>query len=434
MPKHQAPKGTRDLWPEDCARFRRVEDAAREVARLYGYQEIRTPAFEDLALFSRAVGEATDIVEKEMWTVGAKGSKDTFALRPENTAGVVRAYLEKKLHKSAPFQRLWYLGPQFRHERKQKGRWREFTQFGVEVIGKKAPSKIDTQVAKFEGSPELDAEVIGLGMEILNRVGISNASVRINYIGTTEQRARYREKLRKYLEPKRNDLCNDCQRRFDQNVLRLLDCKNAKCREVMKGAGSISDRDFLEEASYLYFSQVCSGLEKQHVKFEHDKNLVRGLDYYTGTVFEYYVEGAEGQQDALGGGGRYDGLVEMLGGPATPAVGLALGIDRIAELVTPGDLGVDAFVVSDAEKWVSVCVNELRANKVSAAYDYEGRGFGAQMKQANKLGARTAVIVGEDERAADEVSIKNMDTGEQTRVKRDDLVSEVRRILGKGDA
>lgn len=415
MKKIQIPRGTQDILPGTVELWHYVESKARDLCRRYNYQEIRTPLFESTELFIRGVGETTDVVEKEMYSVANPRSTDALTLRPEGTAGVVRSYVENKLYGS-PNQptKQYYLGPMFRHERPQAGRYRQFVQFGVEAIG--------------SSDPAIDAEVISVAIRLYQELGLTGLSVELNSVGTLEDRARHREHLLAHLNAVRSELCEDCQSRIDRNPLRVLDCKNEKCRELTKDAPSILD--YLSEESTAHFEAVKGYLEALEISYYVNPRLVRGLDYYTLTAFE--IKMAEiGAVETLCGGGRYNGLVADLGGDDMPGIGFALSIERLLlalekqgiQLPTPS--GIDCFVVvqtPEAKKAAFVLVDQLRQAGISAEQDYLDRKMKAQLKQADRLEARFTAIIGESELANGTVVVKEMATGEQQEVKQEDLV------------
>ncbi|EST56524.1 histidyl-tRNA synthetase [Brevibacillus panacihumi W25] len=416
MKKIQIPRGTQDILPGTVELWHYVESKARDLCRRYNYQEIRTPLFENTELFIRGVGETTDVVEKEMYSVANPRSTDALTLRPEGTAGVVRSYVENKLYGS-PNQptKQYYLGPMFRHERPQAGRYRQFVQFGIEAIG--------------SSDPAIDAEVISVAIRLYQELGLTGLSVELNSVGTLEDRARHREHLLAHLNAVRSELCEDCQSRIDRNPLRVLDCKNEKCRSLTKDAPSILD--YLSEESTAHFEAVKGYLEALGISYYVNPRLVRGLDYYTLTAFE--IKMAEiGAVETLCGGGRYNGLVADLGGDDMPGIGFALSIERLLlalekqgiQLPTPG--GIDCFVVvqtPEAKTKAFVLVDQLRQAGISAEQDYLDRKMKAQLKQADRLEARFTAIIGESELANGTVVVKEMATGEQQEVKQEDLVN-----------
>lgn len=399
---YRAVEGTRDYFDVDGTRFDKVVTFGGELFNRYGYHRIRTPIFEKTELFARSIGAATDIVEKEMYTF-TPGS-ETITLRPENTAGVVRAYLQHNMDKTQGLVKLWYEGAMFRRERPQKGRQRQFHQIGIEAIG-----SVD---------PMLDAEVVSLGLRFYEYVGVGKVGLKINSMGCLRPECRplFRQLLRDAIQPNLDKYCKTCQGRFERNVLRILDCKNPHCRELSAGLPKIHD-NLCSECSD-HFEQVKAGLDGFGGDYQIDSTLVRGLDYYTKTVFEY-THGALGAQDAIGGGGRYDGLVEELGGKPTPGVGYALGIERI--LIAMEAVGacscayplqVYGVTQSDsAHRAMAGMVARLRGAGLSADMDYEGRSMKAQMRAANRREAMLCLVLGENELSEGMVVVKDMAEG-----------------------
>ncbi|HOX05397.1 MAG TPA: histidine--tRNA ligase [Planctomycetota bacterium] len=439
----QAPRGTKDLFGPEFDRFEALERLASGVARTWGYAGIRTPVFEDTGLFVRSIGEATDIVEKEMFTVPPredKGDDKSYTLRPENTAGVVRAYLEHNLHKTQGLARFFYIGPQFRRERPQAGRLRQFHQMGAEVLGLLREAKGDQPAAPYTAY----ADVILMAAEILSRAGLKGLKLRYNSVGCAKPGCRdgYREKLKAALSAGKEKLCGDCQRRIDRNVFRVLDCKKPNCREVSAAVLANVPQEFCAEcrAQMDFVSPTVKELLPAGVEAAHDQFLVRGLDYYTGTVFEFTAEGL-GSQDAVGGGGSYDGLIEEMGGPKLGATGFALGLERVlmsqeaAKAASPEAPAAGALVyvaaAVDSPEPYKLAVR-LRQAGIRTDFDLSApaRGVGNHLKRASKLGARLAVIVGEDELKAGEATVKDMAGGEQRRIKAADALAEVKKTLG----
>lgn len=395
---YQAPRGTRDFLPEQAERFRRLEELAVNLARQYGYGEMRTPIFEYTELFQRGVGEATDIVEKEMYTFSDRGERN-LTLRPEGTAGVVRAFVEHKLYNGALPAKYFYFGPMFRYEKPQAGRYRQLWQFGVELLG--------------ASGPRADVEVIALGWQYYKELGIDTRLV-LNSIGCNQCRARYRQALISYLQGRQ--MCELCVSRLERNPLRVLDCKNTRCQEEIRRVPLISD--YLCEDCQEHFAQVKAGLDRLDIPYALDPRLVRGLDYYNRTTFEYKTDSL-GSQDALGGGGRYDGLVELLGGPSVPAVGLALGVDRI-ELMDPPALkakedrrGIWLVTMEPVADQAIAIAHRLRQGGCSIQYDLLGKGFKAQFKQADRNNCRWALIMGPDDLDNGRALLRDLETGEQ---------------------
>lgn len=396
----RAIEGTRDYFAEDGARLSLAYTQAEAVFGRYAYKRMHTPVFEATALFARGIGEATDIVEKEMYTF--KPGSDTITLRPEGTAGIVRAYLQHNLHKQGDsLTKLWYAGPMFRRERPQKGRQRQFHQVGIEAIG--------------SADPLLDAEVVAMGIDYYASLGITGIRTRLNSIGcdTASCRQAYREKLRETIRPQLDSFCKSCQNRFERNVLRILDCKNPHCKALVKELPRSHEQ--LCEPCENDFATVKNTLTTLGLNYELDATLVRGLDYYSKTVFEY-THSALGAQDAIGGGGRYDGLIAELGGPATPAVGFALGVERVMIALDALDIaapttGIEAFVIGLGEAGhakAAELIAQIRALGIVAEMDFGGRSLKSQMRTANKRGARAVLILGEDELANGQVTVKEM--------------------------
>ncbi len=411
------PKGTKDMLPRDAAAWHYVEQKARETAALFSFREIRTPMFEHTELFTRGVGETTDIVTKEMYTFEDKGGR-SMTLRPEGTAGVARAFIENGLGQDVMPMKAYYLASVFRYERPQSGRLREHHQFGVELYG--------------SSSPYADAEVISLAHTFLSSVGIGGLTLHLNSIGCKECRPKFNAALRGYIGDNLDRMCGKCRERFDKNPLRILDCKEEKCREIVKAAPSITD--FLCDDCRAHFEQLQGILERQGVPFVVDASVVRGLDYYTRTVFEFVSEDI-GAQGTVCGGGRYDGLVEEVGGKSTPAVGFGLGLERLLlVLQNTGRLDApreraDVYLAPLGERAageVPAIAAGLRRAGVSADYDMMGRGVKAQMKYADKSGARFVVVIGDNELESGTAVLKNMDTGEERSVALGDIAGALK--------
>ena len=411
------PKGTKDMLPRDAAAWHYVEQKARETAALFSFREIRTPMFEHTELFTRGVGETTDIVTKEMYTFEDKGGR-SMTLRPEGTAGVARAFIENGLGQDVMPMKAYYLASVFRYERPQSGRLREHHQFGVELYG--------------SSSPYADAEVISLAHTFLSSVGIGGLTLHLNSIGCKECRPKFNAALRGYIGDNLDRMCGKCRERFDKNPLRILDCKEEKCREIVKAAPSITD--FLCDDCRAHFEQLQGILERQGVPFFVDPSVVRGLDYYTRTVFEFVSEDI-GAQGTVCGGGRYDGLVEEVGGKSTPAVGFGLGLERLLlVLQNTGRLDApreraDVYLAPLGERAageVPAIAAGLRRAGVSADYDMMGRGVKAQMKYADKSGARFVVVIGDNELESGTAVLKNMDTGEERSVALGDIAGALK--------
>lgn len=407
---YQKPTGTQDLLPGTVEKWQFIEEKARDLCRRYNYSEIRTPIFESTELFKRGVGETTDIVEREMYTFEDKG-KRSMTLRPEGTAGVVRSFVENKLFGEPDITKLYYIGPMFRYERPQAGRYRQLHQFGVEVFGSEDPS--------------IDAEVIGLGYSFYSELGIKDVSVEVNSVGNPESRLVYREKLLAFLNPLRDELCKDCQSRIEKNPLRVLDCKVDQA--YFTDVPSILDS--LDEECTVHFQAVCSYLSDMGIPYQINPRMVRGLDYYTHTAFEYKAQGI-GAIDTIGGGGRYNGLVSQIGGPDQPGIGLGLGLERTLlilesqQIEIPTTPPLDVYLVAlgeVAEQQLVKVLYELRVAGLRVDKDYQGRKMKAQMKSADRLQAKYAAILGDDELTRGEISLKNLSNGEQETVKIVDL-------------
>jgi histidyl-tRNA synthetase len=416
----KAVRGTRDLLPPETALWNFVEAAARDVFRAYNFQEIRTPIFEETQLFARSVGEDTDIVSKEMYTWEDRGRAQSdkgqsLTLRPENTAGVVRAYIEHKLWERG-LNKLFYIGPQFRRERPQKGRYRQFYQIGAEAIG---PATAGSE------SPARDAEVLELLATFLDRLGINDWTLELNSVGCPKDREVYNEALRKALQPVVGKMCADCQRRAVTNPLRVFDCKVPEDQPIIEKLPRISQ--FLDEGCRQHFEQVQDILKAVGVPFLLNDRLVRGLDYYTRTAFEF-THGALGAQNAILGGGRYDGLSESLGGPSAPGIGFAIGEDRLVLALKESAEAVmrkpDVYVAplgAGMNREAARIARELRRHDVVVEMGDETFRLKKSLETASKLGAKFALIVGENEVKADAFALKNLETGEQVSVPRTEL-------------
>ncbi len=404
------PNGTEDILPTTSRQWQVLENYLRETAANYGFQEIRIPTFEQTELFCRGVGETTDVVQKEMYTVTAKES--TFTLRPEGTAGTIRAMLQNGLLNEALPQRVYYILSCFRHERPQAGRLREFHQFGVEMAGSPLPSA--------------DAEVISLAKQILDQLGLKDIELRINSIGCPNCRKAYYEALKAHFSKAQDQLCETCQERLDKNPMRLLDCKSPICKEIGKDAPEILD--YLCDDCSSHFAQLKTNLDLLGIAYTVDPRIVRGLDYYTKTVFEF-VTTSIGAQGTVCGGGRYDGLIEQLGGPATPALGFGMGLERLLltlrsqniELPKPEGCSLYFVPMGDAAAAKTLQLTAaLRKEGISAQTDVMGRSLRAQMKYADKIGAAFTMVIGDNELAAGQAELKNMKTGEKITLKLDD--------------
>jgi histidyl-tRNA synthetase len=405
MASYKAVAGTQDILPDAQPYWRLVEQTVEDVARLYGYQKIVTPTFEETAVFQRGVGEGTDIVEKEMYSFEDRGG-DALTLRPEGTAGVVRAYLEHGMFMKPQPVKLYYVEPMFRYERQQRGRYREFNQFGFEALG--------------ETDPAVDAEIIELLMQIYARLGLQGLELHINSIGDKICRPRYVQALVEYYQPLYGELCQDCKVRFTKNPLRLLDCKEPQDQPKIAGAPKITE--YLDEACAAHFAEVRRLLDAAEVPSVVDPLLVRGLDYYSRTAFEVMpVSGAGRRQSVVGAGGRYDGLAELLGGRSTPGIGFAAGIERIIDVMreqkseppaVPAPLAYVAYVGTEAKAEAVRLTAELRRAGVATVLALGDRTLKAQMKQANASGAHFALLIGEGELERGEVTVRDLAAAE----------------------
>jgi histidyl-tRNA synthetase len=427
----KAVRGTRDLLPPETALWNRIEATARSVFARYNFGEIRTPIFEDTALFARGVGEETDIVSKEMYTwedrARAQSEKtQSLTLRPENTAGVVRAYIEHQLGETGQLQKLYYIGPQFRRERPQKGHYRQFSQIGAEVIG---PPSAGSE------SPIRDAEILEMLATLLDELGITGWTLHLNSVGSKADRARYNEVLRAALAPLVSQMCEDCQRRAVTNPLRVLDCKVPADQPIIETLPVIADS--LDEASKSHFAQVLAALDAAGVPYARNHRLVRGLDYYTRTTFEF-THGGLGAQNALLGGGRYDGLSEAIGGPKAPGIGFAMGEDRLVltlqaaldQKAAPPQV-VDAFIAPLADAKDETALTRINAAALALARELRRAGLRVELGEgsfrlkksfeAADKSARRIVILGEDELQSGILTVKTFATGMQTKVNRAEL-------------
>lgn len=417
-------KGTKDVLPNEIHKWHTVEETAKDTAESYGFKEIRIPTFEDTRLFKRSVGETTDVVQKEMYSVIAENTRNErvkeknieLTLRPEGTAGTIRAMLENGLLNEALPQKVYYILSCFRHENVQHGRLREFHQFGLEMAG--------------SSSPAADAEVISLANDVLERLGLKNIELYINSIGCPKCRAKYHEALRTYFETRKDELCPTCQERLVKNPMRILDCKSPVCQEISKDAPVILD--YLCDECSNHFENLKDYLENLGIEYKVNPKIVRGLDYYTKTVFEF-VTTEIGAQGTVCGGGRYDGLIEQLGGQPTPALGFAMGIERILLLMDKQNCDYltekkcDVYFATMGEPAlrkameISACLKKLG---YPAEFDLMNRGLKAQMKYANKIGAKFTVVIGDNELESGTVKAKNMKTGEEIEICLDEKFAE----------
>ena len=417
MEKLVAVKGMNDVLPHESYQWIWLTQTFNDLLTAYGYNNIRTPIVEYTQLFTRSIGEVTDIVEKEMYTFTDRGER-SLTLRPENTAAVVRAYLENKLYADNQLAKLFYIGPMFRYDRPQAGRYRQFHQFGIEAIGL--------------SNPAVDAEIITLAVQFLQKLGLTELNLQLNSVGCPKCRPVYREKLQEFLQDKVEDLCNDCKSRYDRNPMRILDCKNEKCTALSQGAPEMIE--CLCDDCGTHFNKLKELLTATNISYNLNPRLVRGLDYYTKTAFEIQYAPL-GAQSAVCGGGRYDGLIGECGGNDTPAIGFAIGIERVLLALEKQNLlpdfndGSDVFILQFGEVTESVAFNlmsQLRANGLKAEMDFSGRSFKAQMKQANKLNAKYVIIVGEDEVTQNVVTLKNMANSQQEVVAVENIIDKLK--------
>lgn len=424
----QAPRGTRDVLPDESYLWQLIEKTQREVCALHGIREVRTPVFEHTELFQRSVGDTTDVVQKEMYTFKDRGDR-SITLKPEGTAGTVRAFIESSLYAQPLPQKMCYINcPVFRYEAPQSGRLREHHQFGIEIFG--APDA------------SCDAELISLALDVIGRMGVKNLMLRINSIGCPECRETYKKRLIEFLNERKGDLCKDCLNRLERNPLRVLDCKEEGCKRATVGAPSILDN--LCDECKTHFENLKRYLDAMGIAYEVDSRIVRGLDYYTKTVFEIItkVPGENGKPDSeltVCGGGRYDGLVEQVGGPKCAGIGFGMGTERL--IMVMKQQGVqpdpprlyDAFIVTmgdDARVEGIKLARELRANGVKCDIDHAARSMKAQFKYANKLGAPVVAVIAGDELAQGVVKIKDMAKSEEHTIARADVAAEIKKMLG----
>jgi len=417
--KIQAIRGVKDIMPDEIEKWRWVENKANQVFTRYGFKEIRLPIFEKTKLFSRGIGETTDIVEKEMYTFEDRGG-EKVTLRPEGTASVVRAFIEHKMYTTQTVQKFYYLGPMFRYERPQAGRFRQFYQIGVEAMGSHDPS--------------IDAEVMIMLMEFFNVLGLNQFELQINSLGCNKCRPEYRETLKKTITNHLADLCENCNKRYQKNPLRVLDCKVERDIEIASRLPKITDHICNE--CECHFEKVQALLRETQIPYSINSNLVRGLDYYTHTAFE--VTSRElGAQNAISGGGRYNTLVEEFEGPPTPCFGFALGLERLISLVPFDKMAniernPDVFVVSlgeEAKLKVFNLVHQLRSGGISVERDYDGGSIKSQMRKANRSGSSFALIIGENEIKSGTYQLKNMQDGKQSNITADSCVEEIKALI-----
>jgi len=416
----QAPKGTRDILPSEIHKWQYVEKVFADICKNYGYREIRIPVFEHTELFQRGVGDTTDVVQKEMYTFLDKGGR-SITLRPEGTAGVVRSYIENGMSSLPQPVKLYYNISAYRYENIQKGRYREFHQFGVEAFGAKGPS--------------IDVEIISMLNMFFGKLGLCNVSLNINSIGCPKCRRAYNDKLKEYLSPVLKNLCDNCNARFNRNPLRIIDCKESSCKKYTADAPALIDN--LCDECKEHFEGLKAGLNNLKINYNVDKSIVRGLDYYTRTVFEF-VSSNVGTQGTICGGGRYDGLVEICGGSPTPGIGFALGVERLILEMDSQNIsilepeGIYIFIAAIGEKadsYAERLVYQLRENGISAEKDVMNRSLKAQMKYADKLGVTYTVVLGDNEIESNKAVLKNMKSGEQKDVSLDSILDRLKNNL-----
>lgn len=414
----KAPRGTKDITPKDVYKWHYVEKKFREICALYGYEEIRTPIFEHTEVFARSVGDTTDVVQKEMYSFTDRGDRQ-LSLKPEGTAGVIRSFIENKMYADTQPTKLYYITPCFRYERPQAGRQRQFHQFGIEVLGSDGPS--------------VDAEVISLAVQFFNEMGLKNLSVNINSVGCPTCREEYNRKLKEYLDKKVDVLCETCLERKDKNPMRVIDCKNPTCKENLNDIPFMVDH--ICDDCKDHFEKLQTYLKEMDINFVVDKTIVRGLDYYKKTAFEI-ISNDIGSQSTVCGGGRYDGLVEQLGGPkGVSGIGFALGAERLLLTMENNNIEIenpyatDIFIVTigDEAKTKSFkLLKDLRTNHISAENDHLDRSVKAQFKYSDKINAKFTIVIGDDELANDTATLKNMSTSEQTTIKLSEIVQELK--------
>ena len=406
-------KGTQDILPEESMKWQSLEDQIRKISSYYGYKEIRTPAFENTKLFSRGVGEETDIVSKEMYSWTDQGGEN-LTLKPELTAPVARAYIQHNLGRIRPINKLYYIDALFRRERPQKGRYRQFHQFGVEAFGSE--------------HPEIDAEVIALAISVFESLGLEGLKLSLNSIGSAECRENYRTALKDYLKPYFNDLTETSQKRFNDNPLRILDTKAPNEIEILENAPKISN--YLTKEDETHFNEVIEYLEILEIEYELMPKLVRGLDYYTRTTFEITSIDL-GAQNAICGGGRYDGLTEILGGKPTPGIGFAAGMERILLAMKDDQFNKDEVKIyivglgDNTLKTVIKLAEDLREQNLSTEFDVLRRSLKAQLREANKMNVKYAIIIGDEELESNQLEVKNFSTGNQQKIELSKIVDHM---------
>lgn len=411
--EYKVPRGTYDILPADSAKWQTLRSVFTATAASFGYAEITTPIFEQSSLFERSSGESSDVVQKEMYRFTDRKER-SFALRPEGTAPVVRAYVENRMDQKG-INKLWYWGPMFRYDRPQAGRYRQFYQYGIEFIG--------------SNNPYFDAEVIAILWSFLTRLGLKSLRLEINSVGCPDCASTYEAALREYFAPHLNELCPDCRKRYELKPRRLLDCKVPSCKQIAKDAPS--QFDYLDEECKAHFDKVRSYLELMDIPYTINPRIVRGLDYYTNTAFEIIYDGL-GAQNSLAGGGRYNGLIEQVGGKPTPAIGFAGGIERLllaldAEKISLSEpIRPDYYVVAmgeSAREWIIPYINKFRLAGLYVEFDPDKQSFKAQLKAADGSGARYAMIIGEDEMKAGKVMLKDLSSGTQELISPEDIAS-----------
>lgn len=417
----KAPRGTKDITPKDAYKWNYVENKFREVCALFGYEEMRTPVFEHTELFKRSVGDTTDIVQKEMYSFTDKGERD-ITLKPEGTAGVVRAFIENKLYADTQPTKLFYITPCFRYERPQAGRQRQFHQFGIEALGSDKPS--------------IDAEVIALAVQFFGEVGLKDLAVSINSVGCPTCRAKYNDLLKEYLDKKSDVLCDTCLERKDKNPMRVIDCKVPTCKENLTDIPFMADHICGDCKDH--FEKLQEYLTEMEINYIVDKSIVRGLDYYKKTAFEI-ISNDIGSQSTVCGGGRYDGLVEQLGGPkGISGIGFAIGAERLLltmennniEIENPTSTDIFIVTIGDKSKTKSFkLLKDLRTNHISADNDHLDRSVKAQFKYSDKINSKFTIVIGDDELENDSATLKNMATSEQTTIKLSEIVKELQERL-----
>ncbi|MCK4957301.1 MAG: histidine--tRNA ligase [Candidatus Cloacimonetes bacterium] len=417
MTKHKIPRGTYDILPTESYKWQYVQNIFREVAKLYNFKEIVTPIFETSALFERSVGDTSDIVEKEMYKFSDKKGR-ILALRPEGTASVVRSLVENNLDLQPNSSKVYYMGPMFRYDRPQKGRYRQFYQYGIEYFGSE--------------NPLVDAQTIAFADTFLKKVGLKNYNLEINSIGNSNCSDDYDQALVNYFKPHLNELCNDCQRRIEKNPKRLLDCKNKTCKSFAVKAPSMLE--YLDEECKIHFEKVQEYLTKMNIDFIINPLIVRGIDYYSQTAFEF-IDTNLGAQNTLIGGGRYDGLVKQMGGRDVPGIGFAGGFERLllsmeAESISFGEeQKPNIFLVTlgeNADEFAPSLLAKFRANGIASEFDPDKHSIKAQMKSANRINADYVLILGDDELANDKINLKNMETGEQAEIALSEIIAKLK--------